>query len=428
VRVRRLQWAAPERLAEEMRAWFASESQPIDLSDIERAVAQRGDDALLELTAKFDAPEATGLNLTVSSGEAAVALGQIDADVRVALETAITNVRLVAEAQIAGQRTVELPQGHVVTVGQVPLGSAGVYVPGGRACYPTSLIMAAVPARVAGVERIVLVSPPREDGRIDPVTLATAALCEIGEIYAVGGAQAIFALARGTDTIRPVDVIAGPGNAWVQAAKKAVFGEVAIDSPAGPSDLTVVFDRQTDPELPALDLCAQAEHGAESPLVAVAVNGGDLEALERTVERIAEDRPSVYDCRLALIEAPSAAAAIDLVNELAPEHLQLMDAGSAAQASGVRTAGCVFTGQESATAFGDYIAGSNHILPTDGTGRSFGPVSPATFRRSTARVSLDARSADLMAEPLDALAKAEGLPVHGLSAMARRKNEQNSDS
>jgi histidinol dehydrogenase len=288
--------------------------------------------------------------------------------------------------------------------------------------------MGCVPARVAGVDRLVLVSPPGPDGRIDPTTLAAAALCDVDEIYAVGGAQAIFALARGTESIRAVNVIAGPGNAWVQAAKRAVFGEVAIDSLAGPSDLTVVFDGDTDLRLVALDLCAQAEHGAESPLVAISVNGGDLDALAAEVDAVAATQPSVEDCRLALVEVPSTAEAIDLVNQTAPEHLQLMDTASAGMVSQIATAGCVFVGSASATAFGDYIAGSNHILPTNGTGKSFGPVSPDTFRRSTARVSLTTASASALADPLDALARAEGLPVHGLSAMARGKDEQNSDS
>ncbi len=423
MKFRRLQWAAPQQLAAEAREWFADAAVDIDVSGIAGEVTARGDQALLDLTRRFDATEAADLQLEVSRDQARQALHEVDPAVSEALGLAIANVGQVARAQLNESQVVELPQGQTVTVGETPVGSAGIYAPGGRASYPSSVVMGCVTARVAGVERVVLVTPPGPQGRVDPVTLAAASLCEVDEIYAIGGAQAIFALARGTETIRPVDVIAGPGNAWVQAAKKAVFGEVAIDSLAGPSDLTVVFDRETDLELAALDLCAQAEHGAESPLVAIAVNGGDLEALEAAVERVAANQGSVKDCRLALIEAPSADAAIDLVNEIAPEHLQLMDRGSADLAAEAKTAGCVFVGPEAATAFGDYIAGSNHILPTDGTGKSFGPVSPGTFRRSTARVSLSPQSVRRLAEPLDALAKAEGLPVHGLSAMARREDE-----
>ena len=428
MKFRRLQWTAPQQLAVSLREWFADGAERADVADIGRDIAERGDEALIELTRRFDATGASNLRLEVTLDQAVEALEQVDPAVREALGIAIANVSQVARAQLGEERVVELPQGQTVTVGETPMRSAGIYAPGGRASYPSSVVMGCVTARVAGVERVVLVTPPGPDGLIDPVTLAAASLCEVDEIYAVGGAQAIFALARGTETIRPVDVVAGPGNAWVQAAKKAVFGEVAIDSLAGPSDLTVVFDRETNLDFVALDLCAQAEHGAESPLVAVAVNGGGLAALEAAVERVVAAQPSVNDCRLALIEAPSPVAAIELVNEIAPEHLQLMDDGSAALASDVRTAGCVFTGPEAATAFGDYIAGSNHILPTDGTGKSFGPVSPATFRRSTSRVSLSPESADLLADPLNVLAKAEGLPVHGLSAMARKEDEQNSNS
>jgi histidinol dehydrogenase len=421
---RRLEWTAPETLAPAIREWLSAAAERPDVSAIEADVAARGDAALLELTRRFDALGCEDLQLEVSREEARDALDRVEPGVLEALGIAIANVTQVARAQLHPETTVVLPQGQSVSVGEVPVGSAGIYAPGGRARYPSSVVMGCVTARVAGVERAVLVTPPGPDGRIDPVTLAAATLCEVDEIYAVGGAQAIFALARGTDSIRAVDVIAGPGNAWVTAAKKAVFGEVAIDSLAGPSDLTVVLDADTDPALAALDLCAQAEHGAESPLVAVAVGDGAedaLDRLEKEVERVAASSPSVNDCRVAMVAAPSAEAAIELVNLTAPEHLQLMDDASAALASEAVTAGCVFTGPEAATAFGDYIAGSNHILPTDGTGKSFGPVSPATFRRSSSRVSLTPGSAAALAGPLDALAKAEGLPVHGLSATARAK-------
>ncbi|MDQ5893841.1 MAG: Histidinol dehydrogenase [Actinomycetota bacterium] len=420
MKTRRLEWAAPDQLAGEIREFLFHEARTVDVSGIAAEVEALGDAALLELTRKFDAPEAEVLSLEVGQDQALEALESLDSEVREALEIAIRNVRQVAEAQLGpGDRTVTLPEGHNVTVGEVPVRAAGIYAPGGRASYPSTVVMGCVPARVAGVERVVLVAPPGPDGKIDPTTLAAAVLCEVDEIYAVGGAQAVFALARGTETIRPVDVIAGPGNAWVQAAKREVFGEVAIDSLAGPSDLTVVLDGETNLRWAALDLCAQAEHGEESPLVAIATGPGVIGRLEVEVDAVAAGQPTVNDCRLALIEAPSAVEAIALVNLIAPEHLELMGEDSAALAREVRTAGCVFTGEESGTAFGDYLAGSNHVLPTDGTGRIFGPLSPATFRRGTARVSLDAESARSLAGPLDALARAEGLPVHGLSATER---------
>jgi histidinol dehydrogenase len=423
VKTRRFEWDVPTRLVGQVTDYLSHEARTVDVSGIAAEVAERGDAALLELTAKFDAPEAEVLNLRVGQHDALAALEALDPAVRSALEIAVANVKTVASAQLGGgEKVVTLPQGHTVTVGEVPVGAAGIYAPGGRASYPSTVVMGCVTARVAGVDRVVLVAPPGPDGAIDPTTMAAAALCEVDEIYSVGGAQAIFALARGTETIRPVDVIAGPGNAWVQAAKREVFGEVAIDSLAGPSDLTVVVDGDVNLRWAALDLCAQAEHGEESPLIAIATEPGVIERLEVEVDAAAAENPSVNDCRLALIEAPSAAEAIGLVNLIAPEHLQLMSSDSAALAGAVRTTGCVFTGPETGTAFGDYVAGSNHVLPTDGTGRIFGPLSPATFRRGTARVSLDAESARRLAGPLDALARAEGLPVHGLSATARAKD------
>ncbi|MDQ2623024.1 MAG: histidinol dehydrogenase [Actinomycetota bacterium] len=422
MKTRRLEWTAAGQVAGEIREWFGREAEGIDVSGIGSEMRSGGDRALRELTARYDATalEARDVKLTVPADQARAALADTSPDVVSALKLVIANVESVARAQLkVGETPVELPQGQTVTVGEVPVKSAGIYAPGGRASYPSTVVMGCVTARVAGVERVVLVSPPGPDGEINRTTLAAAALCEVDEIHAIGGAQAVFALARGTESIRPVDVIAGPGNAWVQAAKRVVFGEVGIDSLAGPSDLTVVLDSEVDPEWAALDLCAQAEHGSESPLVAIATGPGVLEPLVAAVERAAAEHPSVNECRLALVEAPGPEEAVALADAIAPEHLQLMDAASAALAERVRTAGCVFTGPEAGTAFGDYVAGSNHVLPTDGTGRFFGPLSPATFRRPVSRVSLTPAAVGRLAPPLAALAEAEGLPVHGLSATER---------
>lgn len=428
---RRLQWAAPAELDRELRAWFGSEfKEVVDVQPIADAIASEGDAALRRFTSRFDATDVAPdeLVLAVPLDDADDALDALDSDVEAALRIAAENVQAVATAQLDDEeRLVELPQGQTVLVGEVPVGAAGIYAPGGRASYPSTVIMGCVTARIAGVERLVMVAPPGPDGKINSTTLAAAAICGVDEIYAVGGAQAVFALARGTETIRPVDVIAGPGNDWVQAAKKAVFGEVGIDSLAGPSDLMVILDDKVDTRLAALDLCAQAEHGSESILVAVGPDGATLDRLQEEVEKVVADQPSVKECRLATVVAPSSELAVDLANAFAPEHLQLMDEGSAALASRIRTAGCVFAGPMTATAFGDYVAGSNHILPTDGTGRIFGPLSPATFRRKTARVSLDADAARQLAGPLDALARAEGLPVHGMSATARAADPEGED-
>ena len=428
MRIRRLEWVAPEDVSAGIREWFGTGVDQVDVSAIAKAVAEGGDEALVRLTNEFDATGTPLATVAVPLSEADEALEDLGEEVEAALRLAFENVSTVASAQIEGdEKAVELPQGQTVTVGEVAVDAAGIYAPGGRASYPSSVVMGCATARVAGVKRLVLVAPPGTDGKINPTTLAAASICGVDEIYAVGGAQAIFALARGTETIRRVDVIAGPGNDWVTAAKKAVFGEVAIDSLAGPSDLMIILDKTVDPELAALDLCAQAEHGDESLLIAVGSNDEVLDRLEAEVNRVAAEEPSVFDCRLATVVAPNSKAAVDLANEFAPEHLQLMDDESAALAGRVRTAGCVFLGQSTATAFGDYVAGSNHILPTDGTGRSFGPLSPATFRRRTAQVSLDAAAAQELAGPLDALARAEGLPVHGKSATRRARTSEGNE-
>ena len=211
-----------------------------------------------------------------------------------------------------------------------------------------------------------------------PRVLAAAELCGVDEVYAMGGAQAIFALAHGTESVAPVDVIAGPGNSWVQEAKRSVYGRVGIDSYAGPSELMLVAGHDTDPEWAARDLCAQAEHGADSPLLVAAVEEAVLDAVESATERVAAERPSVADARLALVRVPDTSDAIDLANAFAPEHLQLMEEDAALLADGVTAAGCVFAGRHGATAFGDYVAGSNHVLPTGGAGRFAGPLSPGS--------------------------------------------------
>jgi histidinol dehydrogenase len=420
MRVRRFEWEGAAETAVALRSWAAESAPAVDVRPIEREVIDGGDATVLQLTALYDATEQAPVALRVEAGAAEAALGAVEPALRQALELAAANVRVVAEAQLGSETRVDLPQGQVVTVREVAVGAAGIYAPGGRAAYPSSVLMCAIPAQVAGVERIALASPPGPDGRVHPLVLAAAALCGVEEIYAMGGAQAIFALVHGTETIAPVDVIAGPGNAWVREAKRAVSGTVGIDSLAGPSELMLIAGHDTDTEWAALDLCAQAEHGPESPLVAVAVEEHVLDAIAAATEAGAASRPSVADAPLALVQAPELEAAIELANAYAPEHLELLEEDAALAAGRVRTAGCVFVGRHGATAFGDYVAGSNHVLPTGGAGRFSGPLGPATFRRRISEVEISAESAGELAPQADALARAEGFPVHGESAMIRR--------
>jgi histidinol dehydrogenase len=420
MRRRQFHWEGAEETAAAIRSWTAASAPSVDVSVIEREVREGGDGAVLCMTARFDATEQAPTALRVDADAGAEALAALDSGLRESLELAALNVRTVAEAQIVKEpRAIELSQGQTVTVREVPVSAAGLYAPGGRAAYPSSVLMCAIPAKVAGVERVALASPPGPDGRVNQLVLAAAELCGVEEIYAMGGAQAIFALAYGTETIAAVDVIAGPGNAWVREAKRAVSGTVGIDSLAGPSELMLVAGDGTDPEWAALDLCAQAEHGAEGPLVAVAVEEAVLEAVATATERAAAERQGIGDSPLALVQVPDLSDAIDLANAFAPEHLELFEEDAAQLADGVRTAGCVFVGRYGATAFGDYAAGSNHVLPTGGAGRFSGPLGPGVFRRRIAAVQVPAEAAAKLAPHVDALARAEGFPVHGESAMIR---------
>jgi histidinol dehydrogenase len=421
MRTRSFEWRGAFETAEELREWALETGPVVHVAPIERQIRRGGDEAVLELTSLYDAPGAALEGLRVDPADTEAALAVVEPELRAAMEAAAANIRAVAEAQLGSERTVELPAGQKVTLREVPVGAAGVYAPGGRAAYPSSVLMCAIPARVAGVERIAVASPPGPDGRVHPLVLAAAALCGVEEVYAMGGAQAIFALAYGTETIVPVDVIAGPGNAWVREAKRAVYGQVGIDSLAGPSELMLIAGHDTDPQWAALDLCAQAEHGPESPLVAVAVEERVLEAIAEASEAAAAARPSVAEAPLALVQVPETEAAIELANAYAPEHLELLETDAALLAGRVTTAGCVFVGRHGATAFGDYLAGSNHVLPTGGAGRYAGPLGPGAFRRRISNVEIGAAAAEL-APHVDALARAEGFPVHGESAMIRSRS------
>jgi len=425
MKTRRFHWSGAKQTAAAIRAWSAAGLPTVDVSGIEAEVRNGGDAALLRLTARFDATERAPQSVRVDTAAIEAALASLDTGLRESLELAIANVRTVAAAQIDPQpRAAQLPQGHTVTVREAPVGAVGIYAPGGRAAYPSSVLMGAVPARVAGVERVVLATPPGPNGAVPSPVLAVAALCEIDEVYAVGGAQAIFALAYGTESVAAVDVVAGPGNAWVREAKRAVSGIVGIDSLAGPSELMLIAGHDVDPGWAALDLCAQAEHGADGPLVVASVEAAVLDAVEAAAERAAGERVEIGDAPLALVHIADSDAAIDLANAFAPEHLELLEQDAALLADRVTTAGCVFAGNHSATAFGDYVAGSNHVLPTGGAGRFSGPLGPHAFRRRIATVEVPPEAAAKLAPHVDTIARAEGLPVHGESAMIRAKDSK----
>ena len=403
----------PGALAVELRALVpAGESVGEAVSEIIARVRASGDDALRYYTRKFDTGGRTPSALQVPGAELDTAAERLDDDVRAGLELAIANVRRVSEAALSADRTVGF-EGHQVTIRETPVGRGAVYVPGGRAPYPSTVVMGTVCARVAGVEQIAVCSPPGVDGEVNAAVLGACRLAGASVVYRMGGAQAIAALAYGTETVRPVDVIVGPGNLYVQEAKRQVFGQVGIDGFAGPSDLVLIADAAGDPDVLALDLLAQAEHGLGSMVVAISDSPELLQAL---AERLAEGPETGAVARLVSVTELEAALAI--AESFAPEHLQLAGPGAEALAGRATTAGTVLVGQASGTAYGDYITGANHVLPTGGAGRFASALSPAHFRRRFTEVRLE-DGAEALARAAAPIARAEGFEAHARSLEAR---------
>jgi histidinol dehydrogenase len=382
-------------VAAEVRALVpAAASVEGAVREILAAVRADGDAAVGEYERRFG----DGAWGRVPAAQLATALESLDPGVREGLELAIANVAAVAAAGVDAEAEVTLDQGQSVRLRELPVRRAAVYAPGGRAPYPSSVVMGAVTARAAGVEEVIVAAPAH------PVTLAAAALCEADEVYAVGGAQAIAALAYGTESVPRVDVIVGPGNLYVQEAKRQLAGVVGIDGFAGPSDLCVIVSEGAQPGWAALDLLAQAEHGDDSLVVAVSAD------------------PGLLPTDGVGVEAADLEAALAFAEALAPEHLQLMGAEAEALAPRVRRAGCLFVGGHSGTAFGDYVAGSNHTLPTGGAARFASGLSARHFRRRMAEVRIPAGAASALAPAGAAIARAEGFEAHAASMEARGEN------
>jgi histidinol dehydrogenase len=423
MKVKRLEWSGtnPRALANDLRALAPEESITGGVREILERVRGGGDAAVREQAERFGEPAPD--QLRVDPEAVAAAPGLLDPDVREALRVAARNIASVAKAEMEAllrPALADLEQGQRVEIRNEPVASAGIYAPGGKAPYPSSVLMCSIPAKVAGVQRIALASPPGAAGRPQAPVLAAAAIAGVDEVYAVGGAQAIGAFAFGTESIERVEVVAGPGNRYVTEAKRLAFGHVGIDGLAGPSELLVVADSLADPKAIALDLMAQAEHGSDAPLVVVSPDPQLLDLVAEAIEEMAPGRPSVEEATpLALVTAPGLELALDLADAFAPEHLELIFHGADENAARSRVAGCVFVGSGGATAFGDYAAGSNHVLPTGGAARFGGPLGPHAFMRRTSVVSIGRSAAAALAPTVDTLARAEGFPVHGESARAR---------
>jgi histidinol dehydrogenase len=392
VRAERFAWRPG--LAAELRALVpGGASVAADVEEIVRAVRSGGDAALRELVVRLDGYDGP---LRMAAGEPPTG------ELRAGLEVAIANVRAVAEAGVGSDQLVELPQGHSVLLRELPVRRAAIYVPGGRAPYPSTVVMGVITAQAAGVEEVVVCAPGAH-----PVILAACALCGVDEVYAMGGAHAVAALAYGTESIERVDVIAGPGNLWVQEAKRQCSADVGIDGFAGPSDVLVVTSG-SDPDVISLDLAAQAEHGPGTMVVAASDDPALLDAIDFD--------PGEAVC--ALVDVPDMEAGLELANGFAPEHLELVGEVAEALAPRVRSAGCLFVGASGATAFGDYVAGSNHCLPTGGAARFASGLGARHFRRRMSEVRIG-DAAGALAKAGVPIAEAEGFAVHARSMLER---------
>jgi histidinol dehydrogenase len=391
------------------------------VEEIVARVRAEGDEAVAAFTRELDTGGADPGPLAVPREDLAAALERADPALASALELAAANVRDVAAAGVGTDSDVALPQGQRVRLRELPVARAAVYVPGGRAPYPSTVVMGAVTARVAGVDQVVVSAPPGPDGRVHDAILAACAVCGVAEVYAMGGAQAVAALAHGTATVPAVDVVVGPGSVYVQEAKRQVAHLVGIDGFAGPSELVVILDGREGAVEVALDLLAQAEHGPDSPVVALSPTPAALDAVSATLEAA----PGLDAPAARLLDASDLDAALTFAEAFAPEHLQLVGPGAEALAERVTRAGCLFVGRLGGTAFGDYVAGSNHVLPTGGAARFASPLSPRHFRRRMSEVRIaPGAGLDELARAGAAIARTEGFVRHAESMEARMGDNQ----
>ncbi|MGW8173522.1 MAG: histidinol dehydrogenase [Pseudomonas sp.] len=395
--------------------------------EIIKAVRERGDAAVVELTQRFDALEVASMaDLILPRARLEQALERITPAQREALEIAAERVRSYHERQKQDSWTYTEADGTVLGQKVTPLDRAGLYVPGGKASYPSSVLMNAIPAKVAGVPEVVMVVPtPR--GEVNELVLAAACIAGVDRVFTIGGAQAVAALAYGTESVPPVDKIVGPGNIYVATAKRHVFGKVGIDMIAGPSEILVVCDGQTDPDWIAMDLFSQAEHDEDAQSILVSP---DAAFLDRVAESIASLLPTLeradiartsLEGRGALIQVADMQQAIEVANRIAPEHLELSVAEPEQWLPQIRHAGAIFMGRYTAEALGDYCAGPNHVLPTSGTARFSSPLGVYDFQKRSSIINCSAEGASALGKVASVLARGESLTAHARSAEYRIK-------
>ena len=388
-------------------------------------VRERGDEALFEMTKRFDGADLNVNNIRVTQAEIDEAYTLVDASLIEVIRKAMTNIRVYHEKQRQYGWFDTTTDGTILGQKVTPLQSTGVYVPGGKAAYPSSVLMNVIPAKVAGVEKIVMVTPPGKDGKVNPGTLVAANEAGADEIYKVGGAQAIAALAFGTASVPKVDKIVGPGNIYVALAKKAVYGYVSIDSIAGPSEILVIADETVNPRYVAADLLSQAEHDELASAILVTTS----EKLAGKVQKEIEDFTQVLS-RKAIIEkslenyghiliASSIDEAVEIANAIASEHLEIVTANPFEVMTKIRNAGAIFIGENSSEPLGDYFAGPNHILPTNGTAKFFSPLSVDDFVKKSSIIYYSREALAAKKDDIIQFAKAESLTAHANSIAVR---------
>lgn len=388
-------------------------------------VKARGDEALFEYTEKFDKVKVTKDTIRVTKEEIDEALKQVDPKLMEVMVKSMKNIRAFHEKQKQLSWFDTTPDGTILGQRVTPLDSAGLYVPGGKAAYPSSVLMNIIPAEVAGVNRIVMVTPPGKDGKVNPVTLAAAHIAGATEVYKVGGAQAIAALAFGTESIPKVNKIAGPGNIYVALAKKAVYGHVSIDSIAGPSEIMVLADESANAKFVAADLLSQAEHDELACAILVTTSMELAEEVSKLTEEFIaglsrkEILQKSIDNYGYILVADSMDDAVDVVNEIAPEHLEIQTINPFETMTQVRNAGAIFMGEYSSEPLGDYFAGPNHVLPTNGTAKFFSALSVDDFIKKSSIISYSREALEKVHKDIEQFAECEKLTAHANSIRVR---------
>jgi len=414
---------------DDVLAWEASIDGGIAkiVADILADVKQRGNAAVIEYTNKFDRMKVIAADeLELSKAQLQQALESIDTEKREALEKAALRVREYAEHQKMESWSYTEDDGTVLGQQITAMDRVGLYVPGGKAAYPSSVLMNAIPAKVAGVPELIMVVPT-PDGEVNNLVMAAAAIAGVDRVFTIGGAQAVAALAYGTETIPKVDKITGPGNSFVATAKRMVFGVVGIDMIAGPSEILVVCDGKTDPDWIAMDLFSQAEHDEEAQSILVCPDENFIEQVKQSIERLLEEMPrkdiikTSLENRAAIISVADMEQAIEVANHIAPEHLELSVDDAQQWAQKIRHAGAIFMGRYTAEALGDYCAGPNHVLPTSGTARFSSPLGVYDFQKRTSLIGCSAHGASDLGKTASVLAHGEGLTAHARSAEYRIK-------